>query len=485
MQDPIRPDARGITTEWGAPQREPELKLDLEQLERILPRYEGPGPRYTSYPTAPAWNEEYGEAQFRESLGKIPPDRDVALYAHVPFCDSLCHFCACNRVITQKPELPARYIDEIQREIAWIREAIPGAPHASQLHWGGGTPTHLTTDQIRTLFRALTEAFPLHADAEVSIEVDPRVTSESQMDVLKECGFNRISMGVQDTNPKVQQAIHRIQPFDQTATLVSQARSREFESVNFDLIYGLPYQTEASFERTLDEILTLQPDRIALYSYAHVTWVAKQQRGFERKDLPDPSSKIRIMLLAIRRFLEAGYLHIGMDHFARPEDELSRALADGSLRRNFMGYTTQQGVDVLAFGPSAISELQDAYAQSERDIQRWQEAVSSRGCATLRGHVLTAEDQVRSWLIARIMCHGDVSATEYSARFGGSLKHDFCRELESLDPLQADGLVEIDSDGNLRVTPLGRLLVRNIAMAFDAYLAEQQRSAKPLFSKTV
>jgi len=290
---------------------------------------------------------------------------------------------------------------------------------------------------------------------------------------------------VQDTNERVQEAIHRIQPFEMTAHLTEQARARGFESVNFDLIYGLPYQTEESFGRTLDEILTLAPDRIALYSYAHVTWVAKQQRGFERKDLPAPKTKIRIMVMAIRRFLEQGYRHIGMDHFARPEDELSQALDEGSLRRNFMGYTTQQGVDVLAFGPSAISELSDAYAQSQREIKGWEDAVERDGCATLRGHVLTREDHVRSWLIARIMCHGDVSARDYAERFGGSFGEDFATEIERLTPLIEDDLVEIDSQSNLHVLPLGRLLVRNIAMAFDAYLAEQQRSEKPLFSKTV
>jgi oxygen-independent coproporphyrinogen-3 oxidase len=461
------------------------LTLDVDRLEEILPRYVGPGPRYTSYPTAPVWTEEYGVSDFRRSLGALDPARDVALYAHVPFCDSLCHFCACNKVITQKPELPVRYLEVVQREIAAVREAMGQASRASQLHWGGGTPTHLDPGQIERLFRSLTDAFPLREGAEVSIEVDPRVTTREQMDTLAACGFNRISMGVQDTNPKVQEAIHRIQPIGMTADLTDQARAHGFSSVNFDLIYGLPYQTVESFSQTLDEIIAVRPDRLALYSYAHVTWVAKQQRGFERKDLPDSNTKIRIMVMAIRRFLEEGYRHIGMDHFALPDDELSQALDQDSLRRNFMGYTTQDGVDVLSFGPSAISELGDAYAQSQRELGAWQDAVEADGLATLRGHVLTDEDRRRSWLIARIMCHGTLKAGEYAERFGADLASDCADELERLRPLVDDELLTIADDGSIEVLPTGRLLVRNIAMAFDAYLADQQRSTQPMFSKTV
>jgi oxygen-independent coproporphyrinogen-3 oxidase len=461
------------------------LTLDLDRLEEILPRYLGPGPRYTSYPTAPVWTEEYGVDDFRRSLGATDPARDVALYTHVPFCDSLCHFCACNKVITKKPELPVRFLEVVRREIGAVREAMGHSSRASQLHWGGGTPTHLTPEQIELLFGALTEAFPLREGAEVSIEVDPRVTTKEQMDTLASCGFNRISMGVQDTNPKVQEAIHRIQPIGVTAGLTEQARSLGFSSVNFDLIYGLPYQTVESFSQTLDEIIAIRPDRLALYSYAHVTWVAKQQRGFERKDLPDATTKIRIMVMAIRRFLDEGYRHIGMDHFALPSDELSQALDEDSLRRNFMGYTTQEGVDVLAFGPSAISELGDAYAQSQRELGAWQDAVTEGGLATLRGHVLTDEDRRRSWLIARIMCHGTLRASDYGERFGGELARDCAEELERLKPLIADELVSVDAEGNLEVLPTGRLLVRNIAMAFDAYLPEQQLGDQPMFSKTV
>ena len=283
----------------------------------------------------------------------------------------------------------------------------------------------------------------------------------------------------------MQEAIHRIQPVEQTARLVEWARAAGFLSVGFDLIYGLPYQTEETFARTLDRVLEIGPDRIALYSYAHVTWVAKQQRGFERKDLPGPRAKVRIMLGAIRRFLEAGYLFVGLDHFARPDDELAAALRDGTLRRNFMGHTTQAGVDLLGMGPSAISELRGAYAQSHRDLAGWQRAVEERGLATMRGHALTPDDVERRWVIGRLMCHGEVRAADFEATFSSRFARRYARELSALDDAVADDLVERDADGSLRVTPLGRLFVRNLAMAFDAYLPEQQRSGRRLFSKTV
>ncbi len=459
--------------------------LDLDHAEAILPRYEGPGPRYTSYPTAPVWTEAYRAADFSSDLAALRPEDGLALYAHVPFCESLCHFCACNRIITRDAALPEQYLETVSREIAAVRERAATAAPASQLHWGGGTPTHLSPAQIRRLFHAMTDAFPLAMGAEVSIEVDPRVTTREHVETLRELGFDRISLGVQDVDPRVQEAIHRIQPATMTASLVDEARRAGFVSVNFDLIYGLPFQREESFAKTLDTVLAIGPDRIALYSYAHVTWVAKQQRGFERQDLPDASTKLRILLLAIRRLLQEGYVYVGMDHFARPDDELARALHDRTLRRNFMGYTTQAGAALLGFGPSAISELPRSYAQNEREVRAWQEEVHTRGVATMRGHRLSLDDEQRRFAISRIMCHGELSAAEWSQRFGRDFATAYSPELASLDALEADGLVVRSADGSLRTTPLGRLLVRNVAMAFDAYLPEQQRAGSRLFSRTV
>jgi oxygen-independent coproporphyrinogen-3 oxidase len=461
--------------------------IDVERIAELLPRYAIDGPRYTSYPTAPVWTEAYGPDDFRADLAddEIEASDGLSLYVHVPYCDSLCHFCACNKLTTAEHTRAAGYLDTIEREIEAVRAATRVPRAATQLHWGGGTPTWLAPDEIQRLFRSLSEAFPLRADAEISIEVDPRVTTREHVDALAECGFNRISMGVQDFDPRVQEAIHRIQPAADTARLVEWSRHAGFESVNFDLIYGLPYQTPASFERTLDQLFAIGPDRIALYSYAHVTWLAKQQRGFERKDLPDAATKLQIMLTAVRRFLAEGYLFIGLDHFAREGDELAKALADRSLRRNFMGHTTQAGVDLIGFGPSAISELRMSYAQSQREVPAWEEAVRERGVATMRGHRLSRADVERRWIINRILCHGELRAREYEEIFGRAFAETYKPELASLEMARGDGLIEIDADGSLRVTPIGRLLVRTIAMAFDAYLAEQQKSGARMFSKTV
>ena len=459
--------------------------VDLARAEAVLLRYAGAGPRYTSYPTAPVWTAAYGPAAYREDLGHLGPAHPLSLYVHVPFCRSLCHFCACNRVITRDPALPARFLEAVERELAAVREALPAPGPVIQHHWGGGTPTHLSPAQVRRLFRAASDAFPPAPGAEISIEVDPRVTTPEHVEALRECGFNRLSLGVQDFEPRVQQAIHRVQSVEETAALVDRARASGFESVSFDLIYGLPFQGLESMARTLDSVLAIGPDRIALYAYAHVTWVAKQQRGFERHDLPEPALRLRLQLEALQRLLRAGYVHVGMDHFARPEDELARALHDRTLRRNFMGYTTHAGLDLVGFGPSAISELEGAYAQSVREPDAWADAVGAGGLATLRGHRLSEDDRQRRWVIGEIMCHGEVRAADFRARCGGDFARHFARELASLEGAERDGLVAVAGDGSLRVSALGRLVVRNVAMAFDAYLPGQQAAPRPLFSQTV
>jgi oxygen-independent coproporphyrinogen-3 oxidase len=465
--------------------QDPILELAPERVLATLLRHAGPGPRYTSYPTVPVWTGAYGADAFRRDLGRVAPGSQVSLYLHVPFCRSLCHFCACNRVITRRPEPPARFLDAIEREIAGVREALSDEVTVVQHHWGGGTPTHLDPAQVRRLFRAANDAFPAAPDAEISIEVDPRVTGHAHVDALRECGMNRLSLGVQDFDPRVQQAIHREQSPEQTAALVERARTSGFASVGLDLIYGLPFQTVASMERTLDEVVAIAPDRLALYAYAHVTWVAKQQRGFERGDLPGPAERVRIQLATIRRLLRAGYVHVGMDHFALPDDELARARGDGTLRRNFMGYTTHSGLDLIGLGPSAISELGAGYAQSQRDLDEWEAAVRADGVATLRGHSLSDDDRERRWVIAEIMCQGEIRPEVFRARFGGDFGTRFAAERAALEPLAEDGLLTIGADGGLRVTPLGRLAMRNVAMVFDAYLPGQRETERPLFSQTV
>ena len=463
------------------------MRPDPERLLEILPRYEQAGPRYTSYPTAPAWSDDFGPEEARNALARLADRREepLSLYVHVPFCSSLCHFCACNRIITKKAELPERYLEVIDTELDAVRDAIGVPRELGQIHLGGGTPTHLDPAQLHRLFDSIRRRFDTSADAEISIEVDPRVTGTDHMRAMGEIGFTRLSMGVQDFDPRVQEAIHRIQSVAEVEALADWARGAGLDGVNFDLIYGLPFQTEASFERTLDEVIRLLPDRIALYSYAHVTWVAKQQRGFERGDLPSADRKLRIMLLAIGRLLDAGYEYIGMDHFVRKDDELAVAAREGSLHRNFMGYTTRPSRDLVAVGPSGISELSDAYLQSARDLKEWDERVMKDGLATFRGHVFSDDDRERSWIIHSIMCRMGVSADEYRAKFGADFGERHGLELELLDPLEKDGLVHRLPDGGLQVTADGQLLLRNVAMAFDAYLPEQLRSGGRLFSQTI
>jgi oxygen-independent coproporphyrinogen-3 oxidase len=464
------------------------MKIDRPHLEAVLPRYELAGPRYTSYPTAPTWNESLDGVAFREMLAEIASEDDgegLALYVHVPFCRNLCHFCACNRVITRKPELPARYLDVVEREIGAVRDALGGTRRAAQLHLGGGTPTHLSPDQLTRLIGAMDRVFPPEPATERSIEVDPRVTTTEHVAALEACGFNRISLGVQDFDADVQKAVHREQSAEQVAALVDRARSSGFEGVNFDLIYGLPFQTETSFDRTLDTVIEQCPDRIALYSYAHVTWVAKQQRGFERHHLPSGAQKLRILLRAIERLLDAGYEYIGMDHFARQTDALAQAARAGELHRNFMGYTTQSATNLIAFGPSGISELDSGFAQSVRGLDDWQTRVEKEGLATFRGHLVSDEDRRRAWVIKQIMCRGGVRAQDYEEIFGENFAAHFSRELAGLAPFEHDGLVVRSGESDFEATDDGRLLIRNLAMLFDAYLEEQQRSETPLFSKTV
>lgn len=444
--------------------------IDLERAHALLARIPAAGPRYTSYPTAPVWNDRFDAAAHARGLAACASLPVVSLYTHIPFCRSLCHFCACNRVITRDEALVDRYLDAVTREIALVRETIGRGVPCTQLHWGGGTPTHLSPAQIERLYRAQSEAFPIAPGAERSIEVDPRVTRIGHLEALANCGFDRLSLGVQDTHPATQQAIHRVQPFAETRAIVDAARARGIERINFDLVYGLPHQTVDSFETTLDEILAAEPDRIALYGYAHVTWVAKQQRGFERLDLPDPGLRLRIQLRAIEKLGEAGYEFIGMDHFAKPDDELARALGDGTLRRNFMGYTTREGLPIVAFGPSGISELPGAYAQSCKALGDWFERIEGGGLATERGHGLSLDDEARRFVIGRVMGQGRVEAKEVLGRFGLCAFEAYRDAVKGLGAHESDGLVKRSAEGDLEITPMGRLFVRPVAMAFDAYL---------------
>lgn len=454
---------------------------DLESVQRLIPKYERPGPRYTSYPTAPVWSEEFGEDELRDALARAT-DRPLSLYIHIPFCERLCTFCACNRTITRDHSVAGPYLDSLEDEARKVAETIGGERPCVQLAVGGGTPTYLSELELARMCEIADAHFPPRPGAERSIEVDPRVTRREQLEVLAEHGFNRISLGVQDMSPKVQKAINRVQPRAMTEELTENARALGFGSVNFDLIYGLPFQTTDSFDDTLTQVIELRPDRIALYSYAHVTWISKQQRGFENKDLPSAEQKLAIFLLANERLAEAGYLFFGLDHFALPDDELSSAARGGDLRRNFMGYTTKASVDLIGLGASGISELADAYAQSLRTPAEWSERISAGRLATMRGWSLSEDDLRRKWLIQRLMCQGEISPRAYEDSFGEPLSARIPSLEERLAPLVADGLLSTRGD-EYELTPRGRVFLRPVAMTFDAYLSEQDSS--PRFSSTL
>src|SRR5713226_8377802 len=444
------------------------MRQELRVGEEFLARYNRPGPRYTSYPTARVWSESFGPADLEKvheeaERAKTP----VSLYMHIPFCESLCLFCACNVVIQKDKRVSPPYLDVLKRETEKVSRGVSPERQVVQFHWGGGTPTYLTPEQIEDLFGFTRQLFTFAPDAEIGIEVDPRVTSRAHLETLRRLGFNRLSMGIQDFHADVQKAINRIQPFELTRDLIEAARALGFQSINVDLIYGLPHQTAGTFAHTVDQILELTPDRIALFSYAHVPWLKKQQGSFAAH-LPEGMEKFEIFRVGLLKFLEAGYLYIGMDHFAKASDELSVSQRNRTLHRNFQGYTTKAGADLYGMGITAISGIQGAYAQNYRDIPSWEKAVSERGLATMRGYQLSNEDRLRRAVISRLLCHTIVIKDE----------------IRRLEPSRQDGLVLLDR-GEIRATWLGRIFIRNLAMVFDPYLEKQQLISKPLFSKTL
>lgn len=451
----------------------------------LLSRYDRPGPRYTSYPTAPMWSESFGPEDYGTALGaaggKTAP---LSLYVHVPYCEQMCWFCGCTTVITQDHGREDPYIDTVVKEARLVREALGAERRVTQHHWGGGTPTFLSPRNIERLFLGVGELFPLTDDAEVSIEVDPRVTTREQLVVLRRIGFNRISMGVQDFDATVQKAVHREQSFEQTKAVVDGARELGFLSVNVDLIYGLPHQTTGSFRRTLDLVHELRPDRIAYYGYAHVPWLKKHQRVIPEAALPLGKAKLDLYLAALDSFLEHGYEAIGMDHFALAEDEMAVAARSGSLHRNFMGYATHPAEDMVAFGMSAISEVAGTFAHNYKDIRTWTDKVERGQLPTDRGLRRSADDEARRRLILDLMCRFRVRFAEHGGR--EAFRSRFESEWERLQPMVADGLACITEDG-IEVTETGRLFVRNLCMVFDAYLngAGSSGDSGPRFSRTV
>jgi len=461
-----------------------EARRELHVSEEFLARYNRPGPRYTSYPTAPVWNDSFQATDLEQvhaaAEAALTP---VSLYMHLPFCESLCLFCACNVIIQKDKSVALPYFEVLKKELGRVARSVSREREVVQFHWGGGTPTYSSPAQLEDLFGYSKERFRFSPDAEIGIEVDPRVTSREHLLTLRRLGFNRLSMGIQDFHQPVQKAIHRIQPYEITRDLIQSARDLGFDSINVDLIYGLPHQTAETFARTVEQIIELGPDRIALFSYAHVPWLKKQQGAFAAF-LPEGMQKFAIFRVGLLKFLEAGYLYIGMDHFAKPGDELATAQADRTLHRNFQGYTTKAGADLYGMGVTAISGFSDAYAQNHRELRAWEKAVQERGLATMRGYRLSREDRLRREVISRLLCHTVIPKQEINEAFAVDFDEHFADELRRLETPAEDGLLIISKE-EIRATWLGRIFIRNLAMLFDPYLEKQHLDAQPLFSKTL
>lgn len=456
----------------------------LSLTQEILDRYNVAGPRYTSYPTAPEWSDSFGPADYEAALrqsNETRPARPLSIYMHLPFCERLCLFCGCNVVINRNHEVAIPYLEKLKWEIHQLSLRLDTARPIIQFHWGGGTPTYLNASQLEDLFTYTKERFLFAPDAEIGVEVDPRVTREAQLQTLRRLGFNRISMGIQDFNPEVQQRVRRIQPYEETKALFEACRALNFESINIDLIYGLPLQTPDSFLDSVEKVIGLGPDRVAMFSYAHVPWLKKQQ-GSLSKLVPQGMDKFNIFRAGIERFTKAGYLYIGMDHFARPNDELCLAQKSRTLHRNFQGYTTKAGADLIALGVSSISGLDRVYAQNYRDLKDYYAAIDGNALPIMRGTRLDDDDIIRRSVISKLLCHCVLHKREIESEFNIRFDEYFADALSQLEGLQRDGLVTLSPD-TISVTQLGRIFIRNAGMAFDKYL--QKPKSKPVFSKTL
>jgi oxygen-independent coproporphyrinogen-3 oxidase len=454
----------------------------------LLRRYDRPGPRYTSYPTAVEFTPEFTERDYRERLAAadLLVDEPLSLYVHVPFCEQRCLYCGCNVVVTRKREVAAHYLESLYREIEMLAECLPRRRKVSQHHWGGGTPTYLTPAQIEGLYGRIAEHFDIASDGEVAVEVDPRATTAEQMQLLHRLGFNRVSLGVQDFTPEVQAAVNREQSEDQTRRMYDQCRALGFTSVNFDLIYGLPLQTPETFQTNMDTVVAMRPDRVAVYSYAFVPWLKAHQKWIDVDALPDPATKLRLFSIARETMLGAGYRQIGMDHFALPEDEMVLAQTDRRLHRNFMGYTVKRGSDMIGLGSSAIGDVQGSLAQNTKKLTEYRDALASGRFPIERGVRLDQDDLIRREVISRLMCNFHLEQREIEQQFGIDFESYFARELRELggpDGPVESGFLEIEP-GRLRVVGHGTLFVRNICMAFDRYLGKEG-PGKRVFSRTV
>jgi oxygen-independent coproporphyrinogen III oxidase len=466
----------------------PSAAADVPLSEDVLRRFDTPGPRYTSYPTADRFvatfgPDDAGHALARRAQTPAGAAEPLSVYVHIPFCESLCYYCACNKVITKHHERAAEYLDVLEAELALVLDRLGRGQPVAQLHFGGGSPTFLSDDELKRVVRTLQAAFRFNADIEMSIEVDPRTVTPERLHALRVLGFNRLSFGVQDFDPDVQQAVHRMQPYESVRVLMDCARSLGFKSINADLIYGLPKQTPASFARTLEQIGALRPDRIALYAYAHLPTRFKPQRRILADDLPGPAQRTQMLGAAIRSFLARGYEYIGMDHFALTDDALAVAKREGRLQRNFQGYSTHKDCDLIALGTSAIGRVGNIYYQNAKTLPEYYDSVRKGTLPVVRGLSLTDDDTLRRHVIMDLMCQGrlDFKSIEHAHAIRVPLY--FANELQKLTALEAQELVDVGADA-ITVTPRGWYLVRAIAMVFDKYLQVEARPPER-FSRVV
>ena len=450
----------------------------------LLQRYDRPGPRYTSYPTAVEFSEDFDPREYSDRLAGLSAAEPVSLYVHLPFCQHRCTFCGCHVIATPRRDVAARYLEYLEREIGVLDGYLPGRARVEQYHWGGGTPTYYDPEEMVQLQEAVQARFDVLPDAEVAVEVDPRVTTPDQVNTLADLGFNRISIGIQDFTPQVQEAIGRNQGEEETVRLYDHCRTRGFASINVDLIYGLPAQTLSTFQHALARVIAMRPDRVAVYSYAHVPWVRGHQKRIDADLLPAPEAKFELFAAAIRAFREDGYRQIGMDHFALPDDELGLALDERRLHRSFMGYTVQRTPVMLGLGISSIGDVAGAYVQNAKKLSTYYGALDRGSLPVERGYALTPDDLVRRHVIQELMCNLYLDVGEVERRFQVTFREYFAAELAQLSETPVtDGLVRLGPEA-IEVTDLGQLFIRNICMPFDRHLRDKPRQ-QPTFSRTV
>lgn len=445
-------------------------KLDFDP--ELIKKYDKSGPRYTSYPTAPQFSSSYTAETLlhcieRSNTEMIPAP--LSLYIHIPYCDTICYYCACNKIITKNHSVSEEYLDLLQAEMKMIAPLFDADRELEQLHLGGGTPTFLNDNELKILMRMIEDNFKIAKDCEMSIEIDPRKVSNETLHLLTEIGFNRISLGVQDFNEKVQQAVNRIQSYDLVKERLETARKLNIESINMDLIYGLPFQTETTFEQTLDKVIELKPDRLSIFNYAHLPERFKPQRRINEEDLPSPAVKLKIFELTMNKLQQAGYVYIGMDHFALENDSMVKAQQEGTLQRNFQGYSTHAHADLVALGVSSIGSICDSYSQNSSNMDQYREMVLAGKLPIVRGLVMSEDDSLRKQIINQLICHFNLDIDKLEEEWDISFKDYFKSELKQLETMVEDGLVTVDGK-SIQVETRGRLLIRNICMVFDSYL---------------